>query len=204
MWRERVKLGYDSDDEIAFELLLMMLTRHGMLYDPLLTIEHDEFVDEALRSPNGTLFITVHMMLSSLLLRRLHGAGTSFAAVTTVPLTIPGTNEQSEVLLGPMALREAARRLRAGGAVVAMIDRGDPDEPNLIEFETERGSKRIADALVRLAVRENAGVVFFCGRLRGRSEVTISLGRPAPESSSSASAVAHDFISFVQAHTTRS
>jgi len=202
-WREHLKPGFDTDHEIALDLLLMMLTRHGVLYDPQTTVEHEELVYEAIRSPNGTLFIGVHMMLSALFIRYLRDAGIRFAAVTIGPLTLAGTNEQVEVLAGPMVLRDAARRLRDGCVVLALIDRTDP-QPNVIEFETVRGTKRIADAFVRLAIHENAGILFFCGRLHGRSEVRIAIGRPAAGSSGSADAVARDFIAFVQAETARS
>lgn len=187
----------DTEREVVLGLILGALTRHGTLIDPKITMTGEPIAAEAAR---GTLLIGTHRIFGPLMIRALYDAGIRVTAMSEAPFTVPGTREECDTLQGKLVLRKIALRLRAGGFVAAVIDRGDLDEPNLIELTTTRGTLRIMDTVVRLAIHQNARILFFSSHLKDSDEVVVDFEAPSGGSGATVEAVTRDFISFIQRH----
>jgi hypothetical protein len=200
--RIRWAMGFDTYREIALDLILIMADRHRVRYDPDIRAEPRAILDEALNSGAPVLIVTVHTMLSTAIIRYLHDRGVPLGLASATPMPIGGTGLEGDLLgVGTAVLLRMQRRLRNGGVVSAMIDRGDENEPNLIPFETARRRQHLSPTAIRLGLRRRARILFFTGGYDEASRaIVLSFGAPAAASAGSVEAIANDFIAFVQAH----
>jgi hypothetical protein len=195
-YEERRKLKVESAREISLDLLLLMLTRHGTAFDPVLRIEG---LDHLPAPGRPALVLGAHTMLSTLLMRSLYDIGYDPLVISAEhAFPIAGTRRFTRTLSpSPTMLLTVARALKGGQFVVAAIDRGEPERRNA-PFPTAGGTLLVSDALIRLAMRSGVPMVFLASRLDESSRVVCHLGAPSP-SSAVANDIAADFARFVDA-----
>lgn len=173
-YRARRAANLDGPAEIALDLLLLQLGRHGVAFDPVLRVEGAAL----LRRGQPALLLSAHAMLGSLLLRWLHDQGHDACVVAAdQDFPTPGTRRGLPVIADTARLPLHVRRaLRAGRIVVATIDRG-ADERRTTRFETPHGTLRLSDALLRVGMRLGTPLVFVGTRLE-HGEVVCRLEAP--------------------------
>ncbi|MEO8137627.1 MAG: hypothetical protein ABI831_27045 [Betaproteobacteria bacterium] len=194
-----MKTRVETAREIITFHLLDILTRHGVGFDPRIRTEGMEWFERALAQGAGLLLAGPHSMLSVLALRTLLSRGTEAAVISPEPVRIPGTALRARVIEPSFTyLLEVRRVLQENGIVAAMIDRDAVRGRSTFAVPTARGEVVVADALIHLAVRAEAPVVFFAARLRG-GEFVIAHGG-AEEGARSAEDVMAAFVRFLQEH----
>ena len=176
-YAERVKLKTDDLRETSLDLLLMMLTRHGSVFQPLLQLRGAEHLPAPASGP--ILVVSPHTMLSVLFLRHLEDAGYAPFVIAEYPrLRIPGTVTPARVLCeSPALLFKVRSLLGQGRTVAAMIDR-DRAERRHASVQTPASSLFISEACLQLAVRQRARIVFLATRMDDESGVVCQLGSP--------------------------
>jgi lauroyl/myristoyl acyltransferase len=198
---EQRKRNVDGAGEIALHFVLDTLTKHGTTFDPVIAVNGYEALERALAKGKGVLLITPHTVLSILAWRLIYDAGLNPVGIAADPqLRVSGTRVVGEMLQpSPTFLVEVRSKLRGGRLVCAMPDREEHQEGRTIEFETAGGKVIVATALMQVAARCGAEVVFYKAHFDGRG-VVADFAAPAPESMGSAEAVTRDFAEFVRAH----
>jgi lauroyl/myristoyl acyltransferase len=183
----------DSLRETSLQLVLMLLTRHRTTFDPLVHIAGAEHLPPAGAGP--LLFISPHTMLSLLVPRVLRDRGYEpLVLISAFPIRFYGTTTDGNTLVpSPEMFFEVRRAFRNGETVMSMVDRGDPERRNAL-FRTVKGPFRVSDALIRLALRSGARIVFFAVKTDAASRVVLHLGAPSNEG---VSGVVSDFVKFV-------
>jgi hypothetical protein len=173
----RLELKTDRLEETSLDLILTELTRRGVTFDPLIEIdgiEHDP------QPSDGPLLIAgAHMMLNTLCARHLYDRGVAFGGITSEPgMCHRGTTVPSDVILVPSSdlLLNVRRRLLRGGIVSGLLDR-EIAERRTTEFETVQGKLIVSQALLQVALRVGAGIVFFGSRMRDDDTVLVTLRR---------------------------
>jgi hypothetical protein len=184
----------DGLPEISLDLVLTTLTRHGTTFEPCVTFEGFEHL--AASKGVGTLLVGPHMMLSMLVVPYLVDAGLDPLIIFAVPhLPVPGRRETARVLLpSPGLLRAVRRELINGAFVGGMIDRSEP-ERRTATVETSAGEILVSDALLRVAVRQGARILFIGSHLDAQSRVVLRLATPCA-SSASVEEILGDFARF--------
>jgi hypothetical protein len=192
-FQERARHRTDDLRETSLELLLMMLTRHGTTFQLMLRMEGAEHLPGA---PNGgTLVVGSHMMLNNLFTRYLEDAGQQAFVISPDQHCIAGTRTPARVLSPSAGLLFRVRRhLADGHTVVALIDRGAPERRNRA-VQTASGTMLVSDALLQLAIRQNARVVFLAAKMDDSSRVVIRLS--APSSRTDLNQILRDFADFI-------
>ena len=193
---------WNSDRDVALYLLLNSITKNGTTFDLVLNVEGEELVDEALASRRGVLFVAPHAHLSLLIFRYLYDRGHSPVILAKhSSYAVIGTRAKvATVKPSPTALIRFRSALRAGGTACAMIDQTQPKGKRSVEFEVSGTRTAVSTAILRLAVKCNAHVLFIVGGTDGR-QVRLSFGSPRTTSTGSADAIANDFVHFVRART---
>jgi hypothetical protein len=193
-YEERSRLGTDDLRETSLELVLMMLTRHGATFDPIMRIDGDVPLRRSGNCP--TLIVAQHTMLSVLFLRHLEDAGHAPFVIAADPhLRIPGTMRPARVLCPSPALLFRVRRLLSDGrTIAAMIDRHAPERRGS-RFETARGPLFLSDALLRLGLRTRAHIVFLATAIDDQARVVCRLSAPSIQSDNVEDVLA-DFVRF--------
>ena len=173
-YRQRAKLRTDDLRETSLELLLMMLTRHGATFVPVVRIDGAEHLPAPADGP--LLIVSRHTMLSFLFLRYLEDAGHEPFVIAAYPgLRISGTRRPARVLdPSPMLLFKVRRLLADGRTITAMIDRDRPDRRSA-SIDTPDGPGFISAALLQLARRCGARIVFLSTRLNAEGAVVCRL-----------------------------
>jgi lauroyl/myristoyl acyltransferase len=191
----------DGVCEIALYLVLNTMTKNGTSFDPVFTVNGYEKLKLALATGEGVLLISPHTALSLLLVRFFHDRGHDPVVITADPeMRISGTKLTAHNLRPSQTFLVAARnRLRDGRLVCAMPDRSEPCEGRTVEFVTANGRVIVATALVQVAARCKANVVFTEVHM-DKSEVVANFVTPSPGSAGSADAISNEFIEFVKAH----
>ena len=200
-YREQRKVNLDGASEIALHLVLHTLTQNGTEFDPVIAADGYERLERALAAGRGVLLIAPHAALSLLTIRLFHDAGLDPVVIAADPrMRVSGTRLTPHLVQPSRTfLVEARSRLRRGRLVCAMPDRAEPREGRTIESATAAGRVFIAPALMRVAERCGAEVVFVVARCGGRG-VVATFAAPSPEAAGSAEAVTRDFVEFVRAH----
>jgi hypothetical protein len=191
----------DGTAEILLFLVLRRLTRHGTGFDPDVHVDDYAAVREAFTAGKGVLVLAPHTMLLHLLFRRFYDDG--FAPVglsRNANDGLFGTTERAAMLApSPQFLVRVRTHLRRGRLVCAMPDRQLFRPGRMLEFDTATGSIFVAPALMQLAVRVGARVLF--------TEVHVAEGRVcasiASPSSRTAEGLLDEFVGFVRAHVAR-
>lgn len=195
-WQRRAALRTDTLRETTLEIVLLMFSRYGTTYDPILHIEGLEHLEATRGCP--TLLVGPHTMLSYLFVRHLHDHGFEISVIAADPFIISGTRVQAHVLLpSPKILLQARSVFERRKMVGTMIDRADPERRNEV-IDTAAGPMRISHALVRVALRSGAKMLFISTRLDEQSRIRMTLAVPRPHSTTAADVV-EDFAAFAAA-----
>lgn len=200
-FKEQQRGKVDGAREIALHLVLNTLTKNGIEFDPDLTVHGAEELERMLAAGKGVLLISPHTVLSLLMLRFLHDAGHAPVVIAADPqMRISGTNVTAETLQpSPTFLVATRTRLRRGRLVCGMPDRGEPSAGRTIEFATANGQIILAPALLQVAARCRANVMFLRVQVEGRA-VVATMTPPPAEAAGSTDALTEAFIEFVRAH----
>jgi len=194
-WPARRELRTDRLEETSLDLILTVLTRYGVEYDPIIEIDGIEYMPRP-GDEHPCLLACAHMMLNSLIARHLYDTNVPFGAMTAEKgMRYPGTRVPVDAITPTDArLLEARRHLaRQSGVVSAMIDRDVPERRTL-EFETVNGKLIVSTALLQLALRMNARIIFFGTRMRDDNTIVMTV-RPAEETS--VEGLAAEFARFI-------
>lgn len=184
----------DRIRETSLDLLLLQLMRHRVRFSPELVTEGAEH----LAGGGAMLLVSPHSMLSRLVTRLLHDSVRDANYISAEKLTIAGTNLDARPLIpSSNLLFDVRRAFDAGELVVSMIDRGEvgAGERRASRFAIHSGEIHVSDALLRLALRQGARVVFFATFLDARRQVAMRFAAPPP--GNDAGAVTAAFVRFV-------
>jgi hypothetical protein len=191
---ERARLRTDDPREISLDLLLMMLTRHGTTFDPLLEVEGLEH----LGSPGGgpVLIASTHAMLGMIFVRWLEGRGYRTVTISAYPFRFPGTRAQAPVVIpSPGLFLEIRQLFRSGRTVIAALDRAAPERRNT-RVETAAGPILISEALMEFAMRRGVRIVFMTTLMDSSARIVTYLGA-SPAGRRPVREVTADFARFV-------
>lgn len=180
-----VRSLHRTDDlrEISLDFVLLMLTRYGTEFDPIIEIRGEEILDEIKGTP--AIVISAHMMLGMLLVRVLADRGYDPVVITANrEHRLPGTRKLVNMLVAPSTavLLRARERLRKGALLFSAVDRGSIEsaegERHTVAFEVDGTTMLVSEALVRVAVKQGARVVFLATQMDSRRRVVARLATP--------------------------
>jgi hypothetical protein len=198
-YRVQAEMGFDGPREIALHFMLNALTRNGTQFDPVIDVKgYDEF-ERAYAAGKGVLVIGPHAALTLLMIRRFYDRGLDPVVVSPDPrMRVGGTTVTARTVQpSPTLLVKTRSRLRSGDVVCAMPDRAEHHGARTVEFDTARGRVIFAPALMHLAARCGARVIFTEVHAEGRAALAGTIY--APEGTSSGEAIAEEFMEFVRA-----
>jgi lauroyl/myristoyl acyltransferase len=200
-FREQRKGNVDSAREIACHFILNTLTKNGIEFAPVMIVEGYENLERAMAEGKGVLGISPHTALSLLLVRFFHDAGLDPIVIAADPeMRISGTTLTAQTLLPSQTFLVTTRsKLREGKLVLGMPDRAEPHEGRTVDFDTANGRIIIATALIQVAARCGANVIFLKVQAEKRG-IVATVASPAQASVGSRDALTEDFIEFVRAH----
>ena len=204
-YRAHGSLGIDGVEEIALHHALSIMSNSGALFDLEMKIEGAEILRSALRKSHGTLIVAPHALLVLSLFRYLCDLGCPPTIVSAAPyvhvygtrLVAPTLQPSSNLLI---RVRSALRR---GEVVCAMIDEGPRNSARTEQFETCTGPVYISDALIKLAKRCAADVIFTSARLDRRQDIILTFGAPMAPTATSEISIAKSFVNFLETHVAR-
>lgn len=194
-FRQLVNAKLDTPEEIALHLLMHVMTTNDVAFDPDITIDgYDRFLD-AVRSGRGVLLAAPHASLTLTAMRSFHDDGLRTVFLAPDPrMRITGTTAVAETLQrSPTLLVQVRTKLREGWLVATMLDRADR-EPGTIVFDTTLGPVVFMPALLHVAARCGAHVVFSEIHLEGSR----LRGRIVPASSGTGEGYEREFVEFVR------
>jgi lauroyl/myristoyl acyltransferase len=198
-YREQQIKKLHSPYEIALYLVLNALMKNGTRFDPMFEVQGYEEFERAYAAGKGVLVIGPHAALTLLMVRHFYDRGLDPVVISPDPrLRVGGTNVTAKTVQpSPTFLVKTRSRLRRGELVCAMPDRAEHREGRTVEFATANGRVIFAPALMQVAARCGAEVIFTEVHLEGHRLVgTIA----APSSSAGAAeALTQDFMEFVRA-----
>jgi len=198
-YREQWIKNFHRPDEIVLYLMLNALAKNGTRFDLEIAVTGYQHFERAYAKGKGVLVTGHHAALTLLMIRFFYDEG--FEPVVITPddgLRVPGTSVVAETIQpSPVFLVQLRNKLRAGKLVCAMPDRAEHHAGRTIEFATPAGAVIVAPAIIEVAARSVAEVLFTEVRVaRGRLVATIAA--PATSSAGVAPALIADFISFVR------
>ena len=188
----------DGARELALYLVLRVLTRYGTRFDPRVTIDGSELLTRALATGQGVLLVGPHVTLYHLLFRRLYDDGFAPAGITAErDMRLPGTTIVADTMQPSATFLVTTRNLlRRGRLVCAMLDRGEHRPGRTVEFSAPLGPIIVAPALLQVAVRSGARVLFTEVHAT-RDEIRATIHQPSSES---VDGLTREFADFVRAH----
>ena len=204
-YREQEMIRFDNPHEIALHFILNALTRNGTQFDPVISVNGYEKFEQAYRAGKGVLVIGPHAALTLLMIRHFYDCGLDPIVISPDPqMRVGGTTVTARTVQpSPTFLVKTRSRLRRGELVCAMPDRAEHHGDRTVEFATVKGRVIVAPALMQVAARCGAEVIFTEVHLEGRGLV----GTFAAPSTASTDAIIKDFIEFVrsgaEAHSAR-
>ena len=194
--RERYARGIEGREEIALDLILMMLDRHGTKFDPDIVLSGDAYAKETLLTNVPVLLTGAHTMLSMIILRVLLDAGRESVTVSVAPILIAGAQQYARIVNpGPSTLLQVRSLLRQGLIVGALVDREDPEERHVVHVDTAGCTLHINVSLLRVAAAVNARVLFLGTRIDEQDRVVIHL---EVAKSTTAEGVLEELIEYLQ------
>jgi hypothetical protein len=198
---DRQRLLTDSIRETSLDLVLMMLTRHNTYFDPQLTIVGADLLPRGTGPSRATLLVSPHTMLSVLIARHLHDAGVAATLIVVERgMKIPGTGVTARVLLPTRTLFVTVREVfSAGGTVCSMIDRGDVERRNA-GVTTVRGDFQISTALLDVALKQGAQILFFTAMLDENWNVVMTIAEPPRTATTTTADLIASFGAFLDTH----
>jgi lauroyl/myristoyl acyltransferase len=197
-YREQEGMGFDGPREIALHFMLNALTRGGTRFDPSVRVSGFEEFERARADGRGVLVLGPHAALTLLMIRLFHDRGLDPVVVSPDPrMRVAGTAVTAQTIQpSPTFLVKTRSRLRGGGLVCAMPDRAEHHKARTVEFDTAGGPVIVAPALMHVAARCGARVVFTEVHADAGSVVAGTIC--APRDTSSGDAIAKAFMEFVR------
>jgi lauroyl/myristoyl acyltransferase len=194
--------GINTPGEVALHYALNIMSNAGVSFDLKMRVEGGHHVTEAVSKAQGVIIVCPHSLLTYVLIRYLHDIGQIPAVVSAAPLVpIYGTRTAVHALQPAADLFIRARTvLRRGGVICAMIDESPPDSVRTRQFTTLMGPMFVSDALIRLAKRCDAHLLFTCGRLDERQRLVLTFVTPAAGIAASEHDIAESFVDFIASH----
>jgi lauroyl/myristoyl acyltransferase len=198
-YRMQAEMGFDGPREIALHFMLNALTRNGARFDPVINVKGYEEFERAYAAGKGVLVIGPHAALTLLMIRHFYDRGLDPVVVSPDPrMRVGGTGVTVRTVQpSPTFLVKTRSRLRGGDVVCAMPDRAEHHGVRTVEFATARGRVIVAPALMHVAARCGARVIFTEVHAEGRAALAGTIH--APEATSSGEAIAEEFMEFLQA-----
>ncbi len=198
---EQQRMGFHSPREIALYLLLNALARNGTAFDPPFVVDSYHLLEEARKAGKGVLVIGHHAALTVLMIRFFYDRGLNPVVITPDgELCVPGVLAPARTLQpSPMFLVQLLSALRRGDLVCAMPDRAEHHAGRTIEFTTAAGPIILAPAMIDVASRCGAQVLFTEAKLSGQ-QLAAKIVAPT-QSASSFTDLINEFIAFVRACT---
>lgn len=201
-YRQQELIGFDGPKEIALHFMLNALTRNGTRFDPMVRVSGFEEFERACAAGKGVLVVGPHAALTLLMIRLFFDRGLDPVVISPDPeMRAAGTTVTVRTIQpSPTFLVKTRSRLRRGELVCAMPDRAEHHGSRTVEFATASGRVIVAPALLHVAARCGARVVFTEVHIEGRAGVagTISM----PEDGFSGDAILNAFKNFIQARAT--
>ena len=197
-YRVQELIGFDGPREIALHFVLNALTRNGARFDPVVEVRGMEELERACAAGRGVLVLGPHAALTLLMVRLFHDRGLDPVVITPDPgMRAAGTTlTVRTVQPSPTFLVKTRERLRRGELVCAMPDRAEHHGERTVEFATASGRVIVAPALMHVAARCGARVIFAEAHAEGGSVVGTMR---APARASSGDAITEEFMAFVRA-----
>ncbi len=195
-YHEQEVKKFDDPQEIALHFVLNAMTRNGARFDPSISVKGYEQFGRAYAAGKGVLVIGPHAALTLLMVRVFHDRGLDPVVIRPDPrMRIGGTALTARTVQpSRMFLVKTRSRLRRGEVVCAMPDRAEHHGERTVEFATAKGRVIVAPALIQLAARCGARVVFTEVHKEGR-ELVGTIDAP---STASADVITRDFMEFVR------
>lgn len=199
-YREQEMIGFDGPHEIALHFILNALTRKGTRFDPVIAVKGYEEFERAYALGKGVLVIGPHAALTLLMIRHFYDRGLDPVVVSPDPqMRVGGTIVAARTIQpSPMFLVKTRNRLRCGELVCAMPDRAEHHGARTVEFGTVKGRVIVAPALMQVAARCGAVVVFTEVHVEGH-ELASTITAPSPTSDGLAEEILKDFMEFIRA-----
>jgi hypothetical protein len=199
-YRGHELLGIDGVEEIALHYALNIMTRSGLLFDLKMKVEGAEVLRTALQQSGGTIIVAPHALLSLSLFRYLHDLNCRSTIVSAAPLVhIYGTRFVTRAMQPSSSLFIRLRTvLRRGELVCAMIDAAPRSSARTIQFATSSRPVFISDALIKLAKRCHAGVIFTAARLDHQRQLVLTFAAPPAGSEASDLSITKGFVTFLE------
>jgi hypothetical protein len=201
-YRVREHLRTDSIRETSLDLVMMMMMRHGVEYDPRVIVDGADVLPDP--SSSAPMLIALpHTMLSVLLPRVLRDRGLSTVGISADPIKIAGTRTDARILVPSRKLLLTVRELFRNGEIVsAMIDRGEA-EPRNVSVSTLRGEFLISTPLLDLALRHRVRVLFASAMLDARGNVVMTFVAPPQNDDTTVDDLLGAFASFIDTYVHR-
>ena len=201
-YREQHVKNFHRPDEIALYLLLNALTKNGTRFDLDMVVNGYEHFARAHEKGKGVLVIGHHAALTLLMVRFFCDKGLDPIVVTPDQrLRVAGTSIPARTIQpSRMFLVQLRSKLRRGELVCAMPDRAEHHAARTIEFATPAGPVILAPAMIEVAARCGAEVIFTEVRVE-RRRLVASIAASASSSGAAAPPIIEDFISFVRERT---
>ena len=201
-YQEQSIKNFHRPDEIVLFLLLNALTKNGTHFDVEMVAEGYEHFERAYAKGRGVLMTGHHAALTLLMVRFFHDRNLEPIVVTPDQnLRVPGTTVRAATIQRThMFLVRMRTKFRAGKVICAMPDRAEHHGRRTIEFETAASTVIVAPAIIEVAARCGAAVLFTEVRVQGGRLVTV-IAEPAALSTGDAAAIVTDFVSFVRERT---
>jgi lauroyl/myristoyl acyltransferase len=198
-YRVQAEMGFDGPREIALHFMLNALTRNGTRFDPVIDVKGYEEFERAYAVGKGVLVVGPHAALTLLMIRHFYDRGLDPVVVSPDPrMRVGGTTVRARTVQpSPTFLVKTRSRLRGGDVVCAMPDRAEHHGARTVEFATAGGCVIFAPALMHLAARCGARVIFTEVHAEGREALAGTIC--ASEVTSSGEAIAEEFMEFVRA-----
>lgn len=198
-YREQELKQFHRPAEIVLFLLLNALTKNGTPVELDIAADGYQLLERAYAKGRGVLLIGHHAALTQLMVRWLHDKGLDPLVVTPdARLRVPGTAVAAGTIpKSRMFLVQLRTRLRRGRLVCAMPDRAEHHPGRTIEVSTAAGAVIIAPAILEVAARCGAEVLFTEVRVT-RNALAATIAAPAASSAGDGRALTADFVSFVQ------
>jgi hypothetical protein len=197
-YRRQATARIDGGREIAVYFVMRVLTRHGIGFDPRVAVKGGAALTRAIAEGNGVFLAGPHATLFHLLFRRLHDDGLAPAGITAEHgMRLAGTTIVAETMQpSPTFLLTARDLFRQGRLVCGMLDRGDHQPGRTVQFDTPAGPLIVAPALLRVAVRCRARVLFTEVHAT-RDGIVATIHEPSSET---VDGLTREFAEFVRAH----
>src|SRR5690349_3982700 len=194
-YREQWIKNFHRPDEIVLYLLLNALAKNGTRFDLEIAATGYQHFERAYAKGKGVLVTGHHAALTLLMIRFFADRGCEPVVITPDDrLRVPGTSVVAETIQpSRVFLVQLRNALRAGKLVCAMPDRAEHHAGRTIEFETPAGKVIVAPAIIEVAARSGAEVLFTEVRVEGHRLVA-RIVAPAATSAGVTPGLIADFI----------